>query len=158
MPRHLWRGEEALDDPASWQDDEANLPGDFADDLDADIGGGSDRFRIVAAVGPDQANEREERARDLLQRGTAVAILDIGSMGFDKQGAPIIIDQSMTLAPLDLLTCIIVSRSAAFRCFNALAIDDYGAGAGLKALPSQGTRLILHRIGGHSERRQPKAP
>ena len=76
---------------------------DFADDLDANIGGACDAFGVVAAVGPDQANEREELARDLQQRGTAVAVLDIGGMGFDKQGAPIAVDQSITLAPFDLL-------------------------------------------------------
>ena len=87
--------------------------GDFADDLDANIGGACDAFGVVAVVGPDQANEREELARDLQQRGTAVAVLDSGGMEFDKQGAPIAVDQSMTLAPFDLLASIVTSRPAA---------------------------------------------
>jgi uncharacterized membrane protein YedE/YeeE len=86
------------------------LIGDFTDDLDADIGGRRDAFRVVAAVGPDQADEREEGARDLRRRSTAVAVLDIAGMGFDKQGASIAIDQSMTLAPRDLLACIVAAR------------------------------------------------
>ena len=61
--------------------------GDFADDLDADVGGRRDAFSVVATVGPDQADEREESARDLEQRSTAVAVLNIGGVGFDKQGA-----------------------------------------------------------------------
>ena len=73
-------GSKTLNDPTSWEDDEADLVCDFADDLDANIGGACDAFAVIAAVGPDQANEREERARDRQQRGTAVAVLDIGGM------------------------------------------------------------------------------
>ena len=86
---------------------------DFADDLDANIGGACDAFGVVAAVGPDQANEREEFARDVQQRGTAVAVLDIGGMRFDKQGASIAVDQSMTLASFDLLAGLCQSKCTA---------------------------------------------
>jgi hypothetical protein len=37
----------------------------------------------------------------------------------------------MTLAPLDLLTCVVAARPAALRGFQALAVDNGGAGAGL---------------------------
>ena len=52
------------------------------------------------------------------QRSTAVAVLDVGGMGFDKQGAPIAVDQSMTLASFDLLAGILTSRPADFRRFT----------------------------------------
>ena len=43
-------GSNTLNDPTAWEDDEADLVCDFADDLDANIGGACDAFGVVAAV------------------------------------------------------------------------------------------------------------
>jgi hypothetical protein len=40
-------GEEALDDPSSWEDDEADLIGDFPDDFDGNAGRRPDAVMII---------------------------------------------------------------------------------------------------------------
>jgi hypothetical protein len=106
--------EEAFDDPAPWQNHEAGLTGDLADDCDGDSGRLGDAVMIVAAIGPDLPDEREEAARDVQQRAAAITILNIGGVRLDKQWPAVSIDQSMALSPLDLLACIIAARLAAF--------------------------------------------
>jgi hypothetical protein len=79
---------------------------------------------IVATIGPDLLDEREEAARDLQQGTAAVTILYIGGVGFNQQRPAIGIDQSMALAALDLLARVIAPRAAALGGFDALAVDD----------------------------------
>lgn len=43
------------------------------------------------------------------------------------------ISQDMPLAALDLLACVIATRTTAFSGFHALAVDDTGAGRSLAA-------------------------
>lgn len=50
-------GEEALDDPAAWQDLEADLVSDFLDDLDGDRGGILDPLGGIGAVGEGEFDE-----------------------------------------------------------------------------------------------------
>jgi hypothetical protein len=56
-------------------------------------------------------------------------------MGPEHESAPVGIDESMTLATLDLLACIIASGAAAFRGFDALDVDDCRRRRGLPANP-----------------------
>ena len=107
------------------------MTGDLADDFDADAGGVDDALVILAAISPDQADEGEEAARDLQKRAATITILDIGGMRLDQQGPAVAVDQRMAFAALNLPACIIAARPAGFGGFDALAVDDRGAGSGL---------------------------
>lgn len=52
-------GDQALDDPALWQDLEADLIGDLLDDLDGDAGGVLEPLGTVGAVGEGEFDEGE---------------------------------------------------------------------------------------------------
>ena len=52
-------GEEALDDPASRLDGEADLIAGLAHDLDCDRGGAGDALASVAGIGEDALDEGE---------------------------------------------------------------------------------------------------
>jgi hypothetical protein len=119
-----------LDDPASRQDDEAGLHGDLVDDLDLGAGSLGDALMVVATISPDLLDEREQAARDLQHCTAAITILDIGGVGFDQQRPAIGIDQGMAVAALYLLARVLAPWAAAFRCFDALAVDDGRARAG----------------------------
>ena len=56
-------------------------------------------------------------------------------MGPEHESAPVGIDERMTLATLDLLARIIASGAAAFRGFDALAVDDRRRRRGFPANP-----------------------
>jgi len=114
----------SVHDPPPWQDDEAVLPGDLVDDLDCDVGSLGDALMVVATIGPDLLDEREQAARDLQHCAAAFTILYIGGVGFNQQRPAIGIDQSMAFATLDLLARIIAARAAALGGFDALAVDD----------------------------------
>ena len=88
---------------------------------------------VIAAIGPDLLNEREEAARDLQQRAAAITILDIGGVRLDKQRPAVSIDQSMTLATFDLLASIVAARPAALGGLDALTVDD---GCAWRGVPS----------------------
>src|SRR5690606_35784476 len=54
--------EEAFNDPPPRQDDEAGLPGDFADDFNGDAGSLRDALMVVAAIGPYLLDKGEQAA------------------------------------------------------------------------------------------------
>src|SRR6185369_7168218 len=96
-------GEEALDDPASWQDDEPDLTGRLLDHLDDDRGCLADPFGAVAAVDEGPFDEGERLARGLEQRDGAVAVLQIGAVGLQHERTAVGVDHGVTLAAFDLL-------------------------------------------------------
>jgi hypothetical protein len=95
--------EEAFDDPAPWQNHEAGLTGDLADDCDGDSGRLGDAVILVAANGPDLPDEREEAARDVQQRAAAITILNIRGVRLDKQWPAVSIDRAWRFRPLIFL-------------------------------------------------------
>ena len=56
-------------------------------------------------------------------------------MGLDDEAAAVGVDQSVTLAPVDLLARILTARAAGLGGLDALAVDDRGRGAGVAPDP-----------------------
>ncbi len=103
-------GERSLDDPSLGQDDELVCLAAF-DDLDdpvAAAGGGFCHARsLVAGIGEDALDEREEAARAVIEHQvSAVAILHIGGMHDDVQQEAERIDEDVPLAARNLLARI----------------------------------------------------
>ena len=99
-----------LDDPAFWQDDEA-VQLVALDDLQppsAALGDGGRRLRsLVAGIGEDALDEREEAARASVENEPrAVAVLHVGRMDDDIQQEAERVDENMPLAARDLLARI----------------------------------------------------
>lgn len=104
-------GEGALDDPAFWQNLEADrvvgalddfqLPG--AKDLHC---GGRDRA-LIAAIGEDPLDEREQTTHGFEHEQAAISILDARWMNHDVQGEPQRVDQDMSLLSFDFLPRIV---------------------------------------------------
>jgi hypothetical protein len=63
----------------------------------------------------------------------AGAILNAGRVSFEDETAPVGVDESMTLAPLDLLAVVIAARPAGLGRLDAWPsmIAPYGAGFSL---------------------------
>jgi len=114
-------GEGSLDDPAFGQDDEA-MQFVALDDLQrpgASPGdGGSGLGSLVAGIGEDAFDEREQTARAPVEdeQGT-IAILHVGRMNDDVQQEAERVDENMPLAARDLLArieALRVERGAPF--------------------------------------------
>ena len=103
-------GEETLDDPAARVNGETDLIGILAHDFDGNQRGRSDLFTRISAVSEDPLDEREDAARDAQKRSAAIAILDACRMRFEHQATSIRVDQSVALAPVDLLARIVAAR------------------------------------------------
>ena len=111
----------SFDDPAFGQDDEAMQFVAF-DDLQCPSAGfceGGSCFRtLVAGVGEDALDEREESARALIENEPrAIAILHVGRMDDDAQQETERIDEDMPFAARDLLArikALRVERGAPF--------------------------------------------
>lgn len=58
----------------------------------------------------------------------AIAVLDVSSVDHGVDQIALGVCQNMALAALELLTRVLAPRPAAFRGFDALAIDHSGAG------------------------------
>ena len=113
--------EGSLDDPTLGQDDEAmqlvalddlQLPG-------AGLGNGRGCLRsLVAGIGEDALDEREEAARALVKHEPrAVAVLHVGRMDDDVQQETERVDENVPLAARDLLArikALRVERGAPF--------------------------------------------
>jgi hypothetical protein len=115
---------EALDDPAAGLDRKANLIRALPDDLDGDHGGLGDSIACVAAVGEDLLDERERSTRRTQQRTATVAILNTGRVRFEDEAAPVGVDESMTLTPVDLLARVVAARPTRLCRLDALAVND----------------------------------
>jgi hypothetical protein len=102
--------EGSLDDPAFGQDDEA-MQLVALDDLQppgAGLGNGGGSFRsLVAGIGEDALNEREQPARAPIENEQgAIAILHVGRVNDDVEQEAQRVDENMPFAARDLLTRI----------------------------------------------------
>ena len=100
----------AFDDPTLGQDDEF-VQFVALDDLDhpmAGAGSGScDAWPLIAGIGEDPLDEREEAARAPIEnQPRPVAVLNVGGMDDDVQQKAERIDKDVALAPDDLLARI----------------------------------------------------
>ncbi len=82
---------------------EADLIGDLLDDLDGDAGGVLDPLGGLGAVGEGEFDEGEGLSRRLEQWDGTVAILDVGRVGLDDQGAAIGATMAWRFLPLIFL-------------------------------------------------------
>ena len=104
----------SFDDPAFGQDDEA-VQFIALDDLQrprtALCNGGSCFHALVAGIGEDAFDEREEAARASIEdQPRTVAVLQIGSVDDDVQQEAERIDEDVPLAARDLLRRIVALR------------------------------------------------
>ena len=106
--------EGALDDPAFGQDLESDrMIGAFDDFQLPGTEGlhcGGRGFALIAAVGEDPLDEREQPSHGLENEQTAVAILDAGRMNHDVQREAQRVDQDMSLLSFDFLPRVIARR------------------------------------------------
>jgi hypothetical protein len=116
--------EGALDDPPFRQHLEAGHTVGALDDLQLPAAEGAHGRRrggpLVAAIGEDPLDEREQAARLPEDGQAAVAVLDIGRMDGGAQEQPERVDQDVPLAPLDLLARVVARRVGARPPFSAL--------------------------------------
>ncbi len=66
----------------------------------------------------------------------------------DAQQQPLRVHRDVALASRDLLGRVVTARTACFRCFHALAVDDRGRGAWLPPcrLTQQDHKLMAHAL------------
>ncbi len=106
--------EGSLDDPAFGQDDELVqfVALDDFDDPRSRLGGGLCHARpLIAGIGEDTFDEREEAARASIEnQPRAIAVLNVGGMNDDAQQEAERIDEDVALATRDLLARIIALR------------------------------------------------
>ena len=107
-------GERAFDDPALGKNDEAMQLVAF-DDFDgpgADLcDGGSHRLSLVAGIGEDALDEREQTARAAVEdQADAIAVLHVGGVNDDVQQEAERVDKNVPFAALDLLARVIALR------------------------------------------------
>lgn len=106
--------EGTFDDPALGQNletdgligafDDFQLPGTES------LHGGGRGLSLIAAVGEDPLDEREQPPHGLKDEQTAVAILDAGRMNHDVQREAQRVDQDMSLLSFDFLPGVIARR------------------------------------------------
>lgn len=77
----------------------------------------------------------------------AVALLDVGGVDHSVHEIALSICQDVTLAPFDLLACIVAPRPTALGGFDALAIDYPCAGRGLAPyrFPADQQQSVIER-------------
>ena len=117
-------GERALDDPAARQHLEALGRVGTLDDLELPVShaveGVGKLLGIVAVVGPDQLQPREQRLELLEQIDGAVAILHIGRMHDGVQQEALRVGRDVAFDALDFLGRIEADRINPFPPFSAL--------------------------------------
>ena len=106
--------EGAFNDPTLGQDLEAHRLIGSLDDLDlprTQCSDGSSCGRsLIAAIGEDTFDEREQAAHGLKHQQAAVAILDAGRMNHNFQQEAERVDQDMSLLAFDLLSRVVTRR------------------------------------------------
>jgi hypothetical protein len=105
--------EGALDDPAFWQNLEADRVVGALDDFQVpgakDLhGGGRDRS-LIAAIGEDPLDEREQTTHGFEHEQAAIAILDVRWMNHDLQGKTQRVDQDVSLLSFDFLPRVVAA-------------------------------------------------
>lgn len=81
------------------------------------------------------------------QQRSPIAVLDVGGVDQGMDEVALGIGEDVPLAALDLLACITTPRTAAFGGFDALAVDDTGAGRSLAPLrfPPYHEQILVER-------------
>ena len=86
----------------------------------------------VAAVSEDHQQARETVAEQALEQLCAIAVLHARRSDDRTQEQPVGIGEHMALAALDLFACIVAAaQRQKLPAFDALAVDDSGAGHGV---------------------------
>lgn len=76
---------------------------------------------LVAAIGKDHLDEREQRAgRRVQHQGGTIAVLDIGAVDGDVQQQPERVDKDVVLDALDLLARVVADRVERHPPFSAV--------------------------------------
>jgi hypothetical protein len=123
-----------LDDPAHWQEFEPLGGIGWLYDFEcpfADLVERRAQFLAgIAAVGKDVVQPREATHDSCHERRT-VTVLDIGAVDGRVEEIAAGIGEDVALASFDLLANVIAANDAAFGGFDALAVGDTGARAGL---------------------------
>ena len=114
----------AFDDPSLWQHDE-RVQRRSPDDLDVDLPAGSlqpllEHRSLVAAVGVELQQEREQPEQRTHQQDTTVAILHVCGMDDGVQQQALGVYQEVALLALDLLAGIVARRVDREPPFSAL--------------------------------------
>src|SRR3546814_8400217 len=81
------------------------------------------------------------------QGGRAIPVLNIGAMNGEADEQAGGVGDNVAFASLDLLSGIIARNTAAFRGFDALAVDDAGRRTGLAAhrFPGRHDKMMVDR-------------
>ena len=153
----------SLDDPAAGDDFEALGGVGSLDDLDGPLSDTAQRapefVSGIAAVGEQVTQPGETRDDSDEHERRSVAVLDVGSVDHGVDQIALSIGEDVALAALDLLARIIAPRSAAFRGFDALAVDPRRRRAGLAtgALAVEHDEVMVDRLE-HAAIAQPDEP
>ena len=143
--------EAALDHPAPWQHDEAFLVFEFLDDAQGEVRAHAEEpahvrnelFELsgVAAVGEDHQQAHQVVAKEAQEHFGSVAILHARRCDHHAEEQAVGVGQSVALAPFDLFACVVAAaRGGELPAFDALAVDDPGAGRGVFFSVSTRTR------------------
>lgn len=104
----------------------ADLIGRLTHDFDRDDRGGRRTVASIACIGERLGDEREGPTRQAHHRHGSVAVLYVGRLRIEDERAPVHVGQRLALAPVDPLAGVVVTRAAALRRLDALAVEDRG--------------------------------
>ena len=105
--------ERSLNNPSTWQDDEASYARNAADNNQRQAkqeAGKQDSKAVIATVSEYHAQPAVERLQTLEQIPCAFGILNVGRMHNHTEQQPLRVDRNLALAPLDLLGGIVAAR------------------------------------------------
>ena len=81
----------------------------------------------IASVGPDDLQPAKEQVETREEQDGTIAILDIGRRDLHAEDHAEGVHEQVSLAPADLLACIVTDRFATLLgTFDALAVEDGG--------------------------------
>jgi hypothetical protein len=135
-------GEALFDHPASRQYDEALLVFELLDDTQPKARAMAEEpahalhkqleFPGITAISEDHEQSPEAVAEQAQEQLGSIAVLYARSGGDHAQQQSIGIGEHMPFAALDLFACVVTTaQSRQLLAFDALAIDDSGAGEGV---------------------------
>lgn len=134
--------EAALNDPASWQHHKALLVLQFPDDAQGEARAVAEEcahalhelleLSGIAAVSEDHQQPQQAVAEHAQEQPGAITVLHAGRCDHHPQQQTLGVGERMTFAPLDLFAGIVTAaQSRKLPAFDALAVDDSGAGHGV---------------------------
>jgi len=134
--------EASFNDPAAWQHDEAFLIFELLDDAQAKARPMAEEpahtlhelleFPCITTIGEDHEQGHEAVAEHAQEQFGSIAILHAGGRNHCAEQRPVGVGEHMTLAALDLFARVVAAaQSRKLPAFDALAVDDSGAGQGV---------------------------